>query len=184
MKGKQEPRMHQFTFYVVGLDLESDEHVDALYEAGCDDATLSFVNGIAQIAFCREADTLKQALVSAYKDVRKAGVKGLEVLSVGQNNRITQAEIARRAGISRQRINQYIGRIHGPEGFPAPKGMLGDSPLWQWTEVSAWLAQHGYLADRVTEEAQLLDVFNSVLELRRQQRSQPKLARELIKSIL
>jgi len=34
-------RIHSFTLFIDGLDVFSDAHVDALHEAGCDDATFS-----------------------------------------------------------------------------------------------------------------------------------------------
>jgi hypothetical protein len=46
---------------------------DALYVAGCDDATLCFRCGAVYASFCREASSLLNATRSAIADVRKAG---------------------------------------------------------------------------------------------------------------
>ena len=54
---------------------------DALFQAGCDDATLSMQYGQLYIEFSRSAVSLEDAIVSAIDDVRKAKI-GAEVLRV------------------------------------------------------------------------------------------------------
>ena len=44
-----------------------------LYEAGCDDGTVSSCNRRITIGFGREADTIGQAIDTAMTDIRKAG---------------------------------------------------------------------------------------------------------------
>lgn len=51
----------------------TDEDVDALYEAGCDDASIVSCNGVTYMAFDREADSLEAAIGSAVGDVLNAG---------------------------------------------------------------------------------------------------------------
>lgn len=53
--------MPTFTFTLIaeGSDLQSDEFVDAVYEAGCDDALVGQANGVQYVDFDREADTLE-----------------------------------------------------------------------------------------------------------------------------
>ena len=56
--------IYEFTFVIetqAGLD---DGLEDALYEAGCDDATLSFRKGIAYLNFDREAEDLELAIIN------------------------------------------------------------------------------------------------------------------------
>ncbi|MFG0315287.1 MAG: hypothetical protein ACF8LL_14020 [Phycisphaerales bacterium] len=54
---------------------------DALFEAGCDDATLSVQHGLLYMEFSRASDSLKDAILSAIRDVRRSGA-GVEVLRV------------------------------------------------------------------------------------------------------
>ncbi len=51
----------------------SDELVEALYEAGCDDGSVWSSEGVVQIGFTRQADSLEEAIRSAIADVQKAG---------------------------------------------------------------------------------------------------------------
>ena len=56
---------HNFTLIIEGPDLQSDELIDGLFEAGCDDALIGQANGIQFADFDREADTLEDAVRSA-----------------------------------------------------------------------------------------------------------------------
>ncbi len=59
----------QFTLIVEGADLRSRPVVDALFEAGCDDATIGSIDDTHHIAFDREAPSLGEAILSAVRDV-------------------------------------------------------------------------------------------------------------------
>jgi hypothetical protein len=67
--------MAVFEFQVVlsGVDTMTDEIADALFTAGCDDATPYSAEGIAAVGFSREAATLEEAARSAIADVNRAG---------------------------------------------------------------------------------------------------------------
>ena len=55
--------------------------IDALFEAGCDDALAARANGIQYVEFDREAATAGEAIGSAVRDVEKVcGVKVVRVL--------------------------------------------------------------------------------------------------------
>lgn len=70
----------QFTLIVEGADLRSRSAVDALFEAGCDDATVGSIDERHHIDFHREATSFGEALLSAVWDVEK--VEGLRVTRV------------------------------------------------------------------------------------------------------
>ncbi len=57
--------VHHFTLIVEGTDLQADPKTEALFEAGCDDATVGRSNGVQYIAFDREAESLAEAVHSA-----------------------------------------------------------------------------------------------------------------------
>ena len=57
----------------------TDDLVEALYEAGCDDGTMGTCNQAASILFARQADSLESAIRSAIADVQKAGCTAAEV---------------------------------------------------------------------------------------------------------
>ena len=59
---------HLFTLVLQG-NLDSDEIIDALYEAGCDDATFGTVDHAGYADFARDAPSFGEAVSSAIADV-------------------------------------------------------------------------------------------------------------------
>lgn len=66
-----------FTFVIEAENPETEVNslADALYEAGCDDALLGTTGGEICLDFCREADSERQAVAEAVRQVRAAGAK-------------------------------------------------------------------------------------------------------------
>jgi hypothetical protein len=174
---------HDFTLVLTGISELTTKVEEALLEAGCDDATLSMRSGRPYLTFTRTAPTLKEAILSAIRDVRKAGI-GADVLRVDECNLVTQAEIARKIGRTRQLVHQYITGERGPGGFPPPACHLNDeAPLWYWCEVAHWLWQNDMITEAVHAAAEQLNLINIVLELRHQRQIAPELAEEILQSL-
>jgi predicted DNA-binding transcriptional regulator AlpA len=60
---------------------------------------------------------------------------------------VTDAEVARRLGTTREQVRQLMTR----SDFPAPLGHIASGsssprevPFWRWTEVSAWACASGH----------------------------------------
>ena len=165
---------------IIGNIKELTEGIEnALFEAGCDDATASIQYGLLYLEFSRVAKSFKDAILSAIKDVRAAGI-GAEVFRVDECNLVTAAEIARRIGRTRQLIYQYIIGVRGPGGFPPPECHLTEgSPLWAWCAVSYWLAQNDILKPEDGWNAEVVAAINNLLEAERQKRRNATLIQEL-----
>lgn len=71
---------HHFTLIVDGPDIRSDAVIDALYEAGCDDALVGRVDGIQYVEFDREAAGVLEAVLSAVADIER--VDGVNVVRI------------------------------------------------------------------------------------------------------
>jgi MoaA/NifB/PqqE/SkfB family radical SAM enzyme len=65
---------HEFTLVLEGISEFTTEVMDALFEAGCDDATVSRQFGRVSMDFGRSAPTMKDAVISAIRDVQKANI--------------------------------------------------------------------------------------------------------------
>ena len=65
----------QFTITIKDMDEFNDAQADALYEAGCSDGTLCSRDGLANIHFDRESESLHQAIRSAIADIGTAGLE-------------------------------------------------------------------------------------------------------------
>ncbi len=72
--------IHHFTLIVDGADLQDDAVIDALFEAGCDDATVGRTDGIQYLDFDREAATRAEAIRSAVTGVER--VDGVHVVRI------------------------------------------------------------------------------------------------------
>lgn len=157
---------YEFTLLLYGISDLTEEVENALFEAGCSDATLSIQYGACCLEFCRESSSLLEAIMSAISNIHLAKLKGVYVLQVDECNLVTQAEIARRIDRSRQTISYYISGKRGPGGFPPPVCHITDeSPLWRWCEVSYWLAANDMIPPGEREEAEVVAAINGALEM-------------------
>src|SRR4051812_30855413 len=104
---------HDFALVLTGVNAIDSRVEDALFAAGGDDATLSLRSGRAFLTFSRRAPSLKEAILSAISCVRKSGI-GADVLRVDYCNLVTQSDIARKIGRSRQLVHQYMTGARGP----------------------------------------------------------------------
>jgi hypothetical protein len=164
---------HDFILVLDGITEITSGMEDALFEAGCDDATISSRSGRVFLSFTRTSPSLMEAILGAMRDVEQAQI-GATILRVDDCNLVTQAEIARKIGRSRQVVHQFIRGERGPGGFPPPSCNITDeAPLWRWCEVAQWLWQNGMLKENTLRDAQDLETINSVLEFKRLQRLNP-----------
>jgi hypothetical protein len=132
-----------FRLTIAGIAL-TDEELDALFEAGCDDATFSLErDGTVLGLFDREAASQEDAVLSAIGDVEAAEI-GARVLRVTDDDDwLTASEIAERVGRTRQSVRLLIRGDRGSGGFPQPVARQGSSnPLWSWADVEAWFEHY------------------------------------------
>ena len=117
--------------------------VDALGEAGCDDAIVGIGHpGRIALEFDREAKSAEHAIDSALDNVRRA-LPSAEVIEAAPDY-CGLTEIAEIIGISRQALRkQMLSRID----FPRPVH-CGNPSLWHLAPVLKWLQQQrGYPVD-------------------------------------
>ncbi|TVQ08746.1 MAG: hypothetical protein EA364_15000 [Balneolaceae bacterium] len=140
---------------------------DALFEAGCDDAILSFRNGIAYLDFDREAENLEKGVISAIHQVEQTGMP-LSVKRVEPSDFVTSAEIARRLHRSKQSVQQLISGGRGDGDFPLPiAGVTAKTMLWSWQEVVGWFLEKKKLDEKsIYENATTLKQLNESLDAR------------------
>jgi len=157
-------RTFEFTLLVEGADLQTDQAQDALFEAGCDDATIGVTAGVQQVAFDREAGSLAEALVTAIVTVERA-VPGVRVVRVAPDEYVTLAEIARRSGRTRESVRLLATGDRGPGDFPPPAARAAErNKLWRWAEVAGWFAAR--LGEQVAVPAPALSAVNGLLQAR------------------
>jgi hypothetical protein len=148
--------------------------IDALYEAGWDDATVSLdpaVGGPGIAAFDREAISAVEAIASAIRQGRSAGAT---ITAVGEDL-VSLTEIAERAGRTVATADHWATGRRGPGNFPQPKIGRPRASLYSWAEVASWLHGHGLaevsLAD--VETARVCEIADSLVRADRLQRELP-----------
>jgi hypothetical protein len=166
-----------FRLTIGGITL-TDEQLDALFEAGCDDAAFALErDGIVLGLFDRKAETQEDAVLSAISDIEASGI-GARVLRVARDDDwLTGSEIAKRVGRTRQSIGLLIRGDRGPGDFPPPVARWGSpNPLWSWAEVDAWFERYEPAAVRKRGSKlspDFLAELNDRLDLRERLRHSP-----------
>ncbi len=175
--------MKEFDFTLVLRVPElSEEQVDALFRAGCDDALVGAVDEIPYLDFTREAGCFAEALSTAMKQVEQVLGAGC-VAHIEPDELVTLADISRRTGRTRESIRLLAAGKRGAGRFPLPmRGMTSRPRLWRWSEVIPWLADHGVQVQHgVQEQAKTIAMVNAALQLQCYQLHHgAKLVRELL----
>jgi len=134
----------------IRLDREPNEaEIDAL-GAVCDDAGLSYGNGMGELDFDRDAPSFVDAIFSAIADVE--GATGLRVATVEADPLISVLDIAERTGRSREAVRQAITGLRARRFPPPINGQGARHRLWRWSEVAAFYG----VDDESTRQAALV----------------------------
>ncbi len=89
-------RTYHFTLIVEGTDFAGSDVVNAVYEAGCDDATVGVRNGVPCADFSREAPCLEEAALSAIADLESVeGIAVLRIAAAGLHGTIPREDVSR-----------------------------------------------------------------------------------------
>lgn len=85
---------HEFTLILDGISELTPEVMNALFEAGCDDATVSRQDGVIAMDFDRSGPSRNAAIISAVADIRNAGIgaKAVRVAETGHGRGGTEME--------------------------------------------------------------------------------------------
>lgn len=157
-------KTHSFTLIVDGVDINDPDVFDALYEAGCDDATIGTTVGVPIMDFGREAASLREAIFSAITDAES--VDGLRVVRIADPDLVSMSEIAARIGRSRECVRLWVLGKRGPGGFPPPVNDPHDRyRFWRWSDVAGWLREV-LGGEPWSSEDHLRAAINATLELR------------------
>jgi hypothetical protein len=166
-KMNSKTRNYNFVLVLSGVVEPTAEIEDALFESGCDDATLLFRNQTAYLDFDRKAVDLERAILSAIKNVESTNA-GLKVVSVEPGDIVNASEIARRAELTREYIRLLVSGERGEGDFPiVQSGIASNLLVWSWAETSRWLYERKKIDDEnIVEVAEFIRDLNAALEVR------------------
>jgi hypothetical protein len=131
-------REYGFTlrFALPWAGLASHELVERLGDAGCDDALIGVGHaGRIALDFVRSAESAREAVLSAIRDVRIA-VPEARLIEVTPDI-VGLTDVAQLVGCSRQNMRKLL--VAGGATVPAPLHE-GASSLWHLAPVLRWLA--------------------------------------------
>jgi len=171
-----------FTLIVEGPDLQDEARIDALFEAGCDDAAIGRSDGIQYVDFDREARSLDHAILSAVDDLEK--LEGVEAVRIADAGLASLADIAARLGRTRESVRLLASGARGPGGFPNPvTDPRSRYRLWRWSDVERWCVEQLGEALPISQD-EVTAAFSAALELRHFRRAMapanPITLRELV----
>ena len=156
---------HNFTLIVDGPDLQSDELIDDVCEAGCDDALIGRADGIQFADFDREADTFQYAVLTAVAELES--IAGITVARLADAGLVSMADIGARTGRTRESERLLITGERGPGGFPPPvTDPRSRYRLWRSDEVETWFREHFAATLHDSTDDHIRAAINAGLELR------------------
>ncbi len=154
------------TFSLSDPAADPTQYLDALFEAGCDDALIGVGQaGSIALEFDRDAPDAVEAVRSAIADVRTA-IPDAEIVEVNPDL-IGMSGIADLLGCSRQMVRKYA--LSKTSGFPKPVHAGTTLALWHLVDVVDWAQQtetyRKKLGSKIGETAMATWTFN--LEIQR-----------------
>jgi hypothetical protein len=154
-------KAYEFSIIASGLNPEAEDFESRFFDAGCDDATVSFQKGHIIVDFSREAESIGEAIGSAVENIMAAGA---HVDRIEPDPLVSLADIASRAGMTRAAMTQYSKGQRGRD-FPAPVARVtSDSPLWDWASVAKWLFQNKKVERETAIEAAAVTAANEAIQ--------------------
>jgi predicted DNA-binding transcriptional regulator AlpA len=136
---------------------DMDALVERLGEAGCDDATVGIGQpGRIALEFTRDAPSVKEAMVSALRDIKSA-IPDAELIEVTPDF-VGLTDVAELVGVSRQNMRKLM--LAHATTFPAPVHE-GAASVWHLAHVLQWLAERGDYSIKKS----LLDVATMAMQI-------------------
>jgi hypothetical protein len=147
--------MNEFNFelaFKLYEDENPEAYLDALFEAGCDDALVGIGNtGYIDFKYTCEPDQLTQTLKDALCKIKKAIPHA--TLDKVEPFLLNSTELAYHLGFSKQNMRKYTrneSSIDRP--FPTP-AVPGKTSYWYLYEVASWFTEnttHKFERDHIT----------------------------------
>ncbi len=138
-------------------ETDPNKFVEALYDSGCDDATIGIgQHGRIALNFTRADTTALDAVASAIADVRKA-IPGARLVEATPDL-VGLTDIAEILGCSRQNIRKLV--IGNKSIFPSPVHE-GSSSIWHLAKVLPWFKAKG----NYTIEENLIEISSANMQV-------------------
>jgi len=127
---------------------DSSEYLDALFENGCSDATISTGQlGVISLSFTREANSASEAVSSAINDIQKA-IPSAKLIEASPDI-VSISDISSILGHSRQ----YTRKLFNSNTSSLPMPIhIGNPSIWHLSEVLKWLKSARKQESKINEK--------------------------------
>lgn len=127
---------------------DPNEYLDALFESGCDDATISTGQlGMISLSFTREAASASKAIQSAIDDISKA-IPTAKLIEATPDI-VNISDISSILGHS----IQYTRRLFNTDTTSIPTPIhIGNPTIWHLSEVLNWLKSIGKQESKISDD--------------------------------
>jgi hypothetical protein len=157
---------------------DASQYLDAIFEAGCDDATIGTgKTGAIALEFVREAASADEAVLSAIADVKKA-IPDAKLIEVSPDL-VTPTEIASVIGCSRQNIQKIIA--NPKKRFPNPIHQSSAGGIWHLEPVLRWFMEDGVSIDQTLLE--IAEISMTANLIHQSQKVNPKIQSKFLNII-
>ena len=151
---------------------KTEQMLDALFEAGCDDALVGLGRvGYIALDFEREAKNAEIAVNSAIRNVA-AAIRGAKLVEA-KPDLVSATEVAELTGCSRQNIRKHLS---DKADAPAPAYFGGGVALWHLSALLPWLEKYTQLRVEETIARAAQAVMRANLAIQEQNLKQRKSA--------
>lgn len=157
----------EFVLVLRDVDENTPKLEDTLFDAGCDDAMISYKNGVVSLTFDRKAANIQDAILSAIENIESSSLNASVDHIEGAF--VTLSEMAEKSGFTKQAMSLFIQGKRGGGHFPIPfTGVNSTSPIWRWADVLQWLSNNNKIEHTSEiEEANIIDDINARLYMRK-----------------
>jgi len=139
---------------------DAEQYLDALFEAGCDDALISIGKpGYLAADFTRESSSAYEAIKTAIEAVTKA-ISHAKLIKAAPYI-ANLSEMANLFGCSKQNLSKYArGESPKSDSFPCPV-VSGKVDYWYVLDVALWL----YKNNKLNIQKQDIDSLKAIHDL-------------------
>jgi hypothetical protein len=141
-----------------------EQHLDALFEVGCDDALISMGKpGYLATDFTRESSSAYEAIKTAVEAITTA-IPHAKLIKAGPYI-ANLSEIANLFGCTRQNLSKYArGESPKSDSFPCPI-VSGKVDYWYVLDVALWLSQNRKKQNKMNIIKQDIDILKAIHDL-------------------
>jgi hypothetical protein len=161
--------MNTYAFRIRLRDRLSDSDADRLYEGFDEELAVEEGPKGHFVGFERDAESFLDAALGALKEIIELGFEPLAI----EDELVSMADIAERAGRTRQSVSMLVAGRRGPGDFPRPVAGNVRSPLWHWADVVAWFGSQEDTTAEFEDRLSTIAAINGALANRVLARNHP-----------